>query len=65
MCSREWRTAGHQHFFMLVLLYDLLRILLNMDVQEVLKARVNSMSLCLGSNLCQSYYYIEYAYKIM
>ena len=45
---------GHQHFLILVLLCDLLRILLDRDTQEMLKAQshVNSMSLCLGSNLC-------------
>ena len=46
------KLATMQHFFMLVLLYDLLRILLERDAEEVLKARANSMSLCLGSNLC-------------
>ena len=44
------KLATMQRFFMIVLLYDLLRILLHRVAQEVLKACVNSMSLCLGSN---------------
>ena len=52
-CSYE---TAHQHFFMLVLLYDLLRILLDRDAQEVLKA--HSLSLCLGSNLCIILYWM-------
>ena len=36
------KLATMQRFFMLVLLYDLLRILLDRGAQEVLKARANS-----------------------
>ena len=45
-------ATAHQHFVILVLLYDLLKILQDQDAQEVLKAHAYSLSLCLGSNLC-------------